>query len=219
MTKQCSRCLQVKLLDQFGKESRSRDGHQYYCKQCVKEWRAEKRADPQWVKREKERASERYYKNREKILQRNRTRNKWLWHNDPEYRKKKNEFKKQQYHNNPVYREKRRTWAKKVHEREQTDPVLREKKKVRARWTQHVRRARLRSNNDPMRIKQSEWAELCERYNHTCLACGTTAVELVADHVIPISKGGRNVIENIQPLCRSCNAKKYVATDDYRPTL
>ena len=39
-----------------------------------------------------------------------------------------------------------------------------------------------------------------------CVACGTPSDTI--DHIIPLSKGGTNDIDNLQPMCRSCNAKK-----------
>ena len=53
-----------------------------------------------------------------------------------------------------------------------------------------------------------EWNELKERFDNKCVFCGASN-QLTRDHIIPISKGGNSFIENIQPLCRSCNSKKY----------
>lgn len=60
-----------------------------------------------------------------------------------------------------------------------------------------------------------EFKALCEFYGNCCLCCGGNK-PLTVDHVIPLSKGGRNSIENIQPLCGSCNSSKGVKVIDYR---
>ena len=47
----------------------------------------------------------------------------------------------------------------------------------------------------------------CAFWYGTCFGCGKTPAE-GADHIIPKCRGGRNVPENLQPACLSCNRKK-----------
>jgi 5-methylcytosine-specific restriction endonuclease McrA len=65
-------------------------------------------------------------------------------------------------------------------------------------------------------LTAQEFRELCAIYSHACLACGAIDVPLQPDHVVPLSRGGRNSIENIQPLCGPCNFKKHTSIIDYR---
>jgi 5-methylcytosine-specific restriction endonuclease McrA len=62
-----------------------------------------------------------------------------------------------------------------------------------------------------------EFEALCEKYGNACLRCGDREVLLTPDHVVPLSLGGSNLTENIQPLCSNCNSWKNVKVIDYRP--
>ena len=74
---------------------------------------------------------------------------------------------------------------------------------------QQNREAKKRENGGSHTL--AEWETLKAQYNWTCPMCEKSEpeIKLTEDHIIPISKGGSNNIENIQPLCGSCNSKKH----------
>lgn len=51
-----------------------------------------------------------------------------------------------------------------------------------------------------------DW-DAVNRLAQICVNCNTTK-DLTIDHIKPLSKGGTNNINNLQILCRSCNASK-----------
>lgn len=58
-----------------------------------------------------------------------------------------------------------------------------------------------------MTIPEALRNEIFERDGYKCIQCGST-VSLQIDHILPFSKGGKTVKENLQTLCKICNVKK-----------
>jgi 5-methylcytosine-specific restriction endonuclease McrA len=63
-----------------------------------------------------------------------------------------------------------------------------------------------------------DWEAMCARYGHRCLRCGASEPDIVLtiDHVIPLSRRGVGNIGNLQPLCFTCNRRKWTRVIDYR---
>lgn len=46
------------------------------------------------------------------------------------------------------------------------------------------------------------------RDQHACTCCGATGVRLEVDHVIPLSAGGDNRLDNLRSLCLPCHRNR-----------
>ena len=68
-------------------------------------------------------------------------------------------------------------------------------------------------------VSDEEWKNILNKYGNICLRCGRGDVRLTMDHIIPVDLGGVHTVNNVQPLCQSCNSIKYLKTTDYRPFI
>lgn len=97
-----------------------------------------------------------------------------------------------------------RQWYRENTERAaEAQRIYRASNRSKARSIVANRRARIK-NNGYFAISDKEWERL---YSSCCVYCGSKD-EIQADHVIPVSRGGRHSIGNLVPACRICNVSK-----------
>jgi 5-methylcytosine-specific restriction endonuclease McrA len=105
--------------------------------------------------------------------------------------------------------------------KEKRNEALRQWKKAnpdKLRMYDHNRRAREYSDNSGG-YTISELNTLFEQQEGFCFYCGELLYasfdrEVHVEHRIPLSRGGRNLIENIVLSCSDCNLSKFTKTDD-----
>jgi 5-methylcytosine-specific restriction endonuclease McrA len=215
ITKKCSKCGEEKSIDQFHKQAKGKDGHRGKCKVC----RSIDEHSYHVIYRETHRseilkiAKDYRSRNKDKIMfykkthkeQIAKTNKEWYLKNIDVVRIKNRERTKQYRIKYPEKRrESERKWRENNHDH------------IRILGNIESKNYNNRKRGAIGKYTTKEWEQLCEKYNNVCLCCGQIK-QLEADHIIPISVGGDNFITNIQPLCRSCNARKHNKTIDYRP--
>jgi 5-methylcytosine-specific restriction endonuclease McrA len=190
--KYCPRCKQTLEISSFHRNRAQRDGLETYCKVCKNSYIK--------LNRNKDKDRERYLKYYPLHKDEYSARGK-KWHE--ENREEHNAMSLENYARNKT----------RFHER--AKKRLKERPEYCA--AQHSKRRALRTKNGGSFTSQ-EWKALKEQYDYTCLRCKQREpeIELTADHVISLKHGGTSYIENIQPLCRSCNSWKSDRYIDYR---
>lgn len=221
--KRCAKCGAFKDSSSFPPSKKSPDGLFSYCRDCRKVYDAARRAgDP-------ERYREQFAKWRAANLEHDRERNRRYI---AEHREERREYSRKYADEHPeqVIAATRR-WQKARPDLHRANAVRyrsRNPQKARAviyawkhrnpdRVREMRRNYRARKNGALGHFTDQEWRDLCAQYGNVCLACGSSA-PLTADHVVPLTRGGSDTIDNIQPLCAVCNSKKRARIIDYRPS-
>lgn len=194
--KTCTKCGEVKLRSEFRKNSASKDGIRPECKKCSyisnKKWVEANRERVAYTKRkwaennpEKVIASKiKYYEfNKDKVKQASLD-----W-------KKANSLKVSQ--SSSVYFQKNK---EKIYKYKREWGINNQQKLLNYYHKYRNRKA----NNGIFEIRIKFLKKL---YSSPCVFCGSMD-RIEADHVIPVSRGGRHCEGNLQPLCRKCNASK-----------
>jgi 5-methylcytosine-specific restriction endonuclease McrA len=180
-SKACNSCKQVKNLELFKKEKKSDSGYGPICARC----HADKVAIYRKNNPDKVKASwkKTYDKNRSKRIANSQ---KWSA-NNPQQRKK---IEAKYRANNRIAVQARSEAWRLLNPNKPRDYKLR-------------RRARIQNNGQYLILAK----EMAKIYSSPCFYCGGLD-RIEADHIIPVSRGGRHSVGNLISACRWCNASK-----------
>ncbi len=207
MLKVCTKCRIQQKSTEFYKRTRSKDGLFSWCKKCHNQYYYHEKRDyyvheyPKnynLLNKEKIKEKQRKYRVENRDYLREHDRKRYLLNRTERIKKQR----ERDLMNWEVVSEYRKEWRKKNKE-----------KRIQYYWN---RAERILRNGGNLNVK--EWLLIKKKYGNKCLACGVSEekVAITLDHIIPIIHGGRHSIDNVQPLCKSCNSKKATKIIDYR---
>lgn len=204
--KKCKKCQKDKAHSDFYKATHHKDGLSSLCKICTnkknKEWASQNKSKvrgyiKKWTLNNIEKVKQviKKYKavKKEVIKQKSK-----------EY-KKKNSEKIKQYQKSHYEKNKERKLRLGMEYRRNNPD----------KNAEYSRNRRAKKSGNGGKITKDEWNKLLDFYGNKCLCCGSKD-KLTMDHILPLVSGGKHTIDNVQPLCSSCNSSKGARYIDYR---
>jgi 5-methylcytosine-specific restriction endonuclease McrA len=192
--KPCTKCKQVKPLEEYHRAGHTKDGRRTKCRQCEAE-----EAKARWQAKIDERKAAqkaRRARDREKIAERKRA-----------------------YQASGVGKQKMLAGSKRYRQTERGRENARERQRLYSQTEQGRLQNRIRCSRRRALLIQAagsftaeEWRATVERQKNQCLYCQrefTERLPATMDHVIPLSKDGAHEASNIVAACKPCNSRKW----------
>lgn len=191
MLKRCSKCGFVKDISDFYRRKETKEGYQSWCKKCVSKLHKEY-----------------YEENKEKITKLHKEYSRGNKKKITKYHKEYREDNKEEIR--AYMREYRQTSNGKI-VIASTEKKYRQSEKGKMNLKRKNHRRRTCMQYTEATLTPEQWQLVIRMQGNRCNMCKRKFTKKrfpVADHIIPVSKGGGLTFENVQALCISCNSSK-----------
>lgn len=87
----------------------------------------------------------------------------------------------------------------------------REREKKREKRRQEYQDHRIANDAEHAKVTRAMRYNVLRRDGFKCVRCGrgsADGVKLHVDHIVPVSRGGKSTMDNLQTLCEDCNCGK-----------